>query len=205
MMTIPAGVAFSTAADGDLRNSPSDRTLFASRLRISDRWATVDQIHGSGVVRAGGPGPSGRHDAVFTTVPGLPVAVFTADCLGVALRAEGAAGVAHAGWRGVEVGVVPALVEAMTAAGFAPTGAAIGPGIGPCCFEVGSDVASRFPATASTTTWGTPSVDLRAAVRAQIGSIEVWESSVCTMCAPGLHSHRVDATSARMAAVAWIT
>ncbi len=205
MRPVPTGAAFSTAGDGDLRGNSSDRARFSRRFGISNRWATVEQVHGAGVVEVNGPGPAGRHDAVFTTHGGLPVAVFTADCFGVVLHAEAAAGVAHAGWRGVEAGVVPALIEAMTGAGHAPKRAAIGPGIGPCCFEVGAEVLGRFPQSVSETTWGTPSVDLRAALRAQLEGLRIWESTDCTMCTSGHHSYRSDGTSARMAAVAWIT
>jgi hypothetical protein len=201
-MTAP-WVAFTDAADGDPRHDPAARRRVAVRLRISDRWAVVRQVHGAGVVAVDCPGDAGEADALWSATPSLPLAVFTADCLGVALRAEWAVGVAHAGWRGVEAGVVPALIEAMRAAGAAPVEAVIGPGIGPCCFEVGAEVADRFPAHVARTRWGSVSVDLAAAVTGQLGRIPVTRAGGCTCHESGYHSHRRDGTSMRMAALAW--
>jgi len=199
------GVAFTTADEGDIRGNPAERAAVAGRLGISRQWAVSDQVHGRVVVRAEAPINHGEADALFTTRTGLPLAVFTADCLGVALISEAAVGVAHAGWRGIVAGVVPALLEAMTAAGVPPERAALGPGIGPCCYEVGGEVAAQLPEHVSETTWGTVSVDLPSAVRSHLGDIPVWEAGSCTRCSVGFHSHRADATSARMATISWLT
>jgi copper oxidase (laccase) domain-containing protein len=110
------GVAFTTADEGDIRGNPAERVVVAERLGIPQQWAVADQVHGRVVVRAETPVNHGEADALFTTRTDLPLAVFTADCLGVALISEGAVGVAHSGWRGVAAGVVPALLEAMTRA-----------------------------------------------------------------------------------------
>ena len=199
------GVAFTTAAEGDIRGNQAERAAVAGRLGISGDWAVADQVHSRVVVRAETPINHGDADALFTTRTGLPLAVFTADCLGVALISELAVGVAHAGWRGVVAGVVPALQEAMTNAGVPPERAAIGPSIGPCCYEVGAELAAQLPDHVAETTWGTVSVDLAAAVRSQLGDIPLWEAGSCTRCSAGFHSHRADATSARMATISWIT
>lgn len=199
-----AGVVFSDAGDGDLRGAPSRRAFFSSVLGIPAEWATVKQVHGSVIERARSPGLIGEADGIWTTKANLPVAVFTADCLGVVLAAEGAKGVAHAGWRGAAQDVVGALFEEMAAAGFRPTSAAIGPGIGPCCFEVGDEVSARFPDSQSSTTWGTQSVDLARHITAGLGIDDVWSAGLCTMHDPGWFSHRRDHTKSRMAAVAWI-
>jgi copper oxidase (laccase) domain-containing protein len=76
--------------------------------------------------------------------------------------------------------------------------------IGPCCFEVGTEVAERFPAQQATTTWGTGSVDLRAAAAEQLDGIALLASPACTRHDAGYHSHRRDATTERMAAIAWL-
>ena len=199
------GVAFTAASDGDVRGEPVDRATASSLLGIDDRWATVTQVHGSTVVRASASGDRGSADAVFTTEKDLPVAVFTADCIGVALIGAGAVGVAHAGWRGVAAGVVPALAEAMHGVGRPPRGAAIGPGIGPCCYEVGQEVIAEIPGSAATTTWKTESVDLVQAIRRQLVGLPVWASAECTLCGKGFHSHRRNSTPERMATIAWIT
>lgn len=199
------GIAFTTAEDGDVRGDQVARDEVAAQLGIPRPWAVVEQVHGSTVVRATEPVNFGPADALFTTEADLPLAVFTADCLGVALIADGAVGVAHAGWRGVVAGVVPNLIEAMTEAGFPPQRAGVGPGIGSCCYEVGAEVAERLAGFVSETTWGTVSVDLPGAVRDQLGALDIWEAGECTMCSAPFHSHRVDATPARMGTIAWIT
>jgi hypothetical protein len=80
-------------------------------------------------------------DVVVATTPGVPVGVLTADCVPVLLASAGGEAVAavHAGWRGLAAGVVAAAVEALvSAAAVGPErlAAAIGPHIGPCCYEV---------------------------------------------------------------------
>jgi copper oxidase (laccase) domain-containing protein len=133
------------------------------------------------------------------------LAVFTADCFGVVLIAAGAVGVAHTGWRGAAAGVIPALVGEMRRHGHQPHLAAIGPGIGPCCFEVGPDVTGRFPLDVAETTWGSASVDLVGAIRRELEGIEVWLSGACTMHQPGLFSHRQSRTLLRQATITWVT
>jgi hypothetical protein len=198
------GVAYSSAGDGDLRNDPEARRQLSADIGIAREWATVRQVHGGLAIEAIGSGVLGEADAVYTIRPGLPAAVFTADCLGVAIEADQGVGIAHAGWRGVVAGVVENLRTAMNAAGRTPLRAAIGPGIGPCCFEVGPEVAERFPANTSTTTWGTASVDLPAAVASRLEGLEVWQAGTCTRCSEGFFSHRRDGTPARMAAIVWL-
>lgn len=199
------GVAFTNARDGDLRNDLAARRLIATDLDVASNWATVRQVHGGRVVEARGPGDLGDADAIHTERSGLPAAVFTADCLAVALEADDGVGIAHAGWRGVVAGVVATLRTAMSKAGRIPVRAAIGPGIGLCCFEVGDEVAEQFPAHRSTTTWGTQSVDLPAAVASQLVGLDVWQSETCTRCADGFFSHRRDGTAARMAGIVWLS
>jgi len=197
------GVAFSERSDGDLRNELARRAA-ASAIGLVPEWAEGQQVHGNHVVRVGSPGSSGEADALWTSEPGLPVAVFTADCLGVVLTAPGAVGVAHAGWRGAAGDVVGRLRDAMTTAGHPPQRAAIGPGIGPCCFEVGPEVAERFPPHAALTTWGATSVDLPAVVIERLGGLETWSTGACTMHEDGWFSHRSDATRQRLAAIGWV-
>lgn len=198
------GVVFGDAGDGDaLRDEQARRRLCAAVGVVPD-WAWMRQVHGTAVVRATAPGVLGEADAVFSTVPGLPLAVGTADCFPVVLIGGGVIGIAHAGWRGIADGVVRALRAAMTAAGGAPNAAAIGPGIGPCCFEVGGDVAARFPGCEALTTWGAASVDLRRAIRRDLAGLDVWVAESCTMSDDGFHSHRRSGTTQRQVAVAWI-
>lgn len=203
MIRFPAA-AFTEAVDGDQRFDLAARAAVANALGIPAAWATVSQVHGSRVVEADHPGDQGEADALFTTLPSLPLAVFTADCAGVVVQAEGGVGVAHAGWRGAEAGVVVRLVETMRAAGLGPRSVLVGPSIGPCCFEVGPEVVARFPGVVALTSWGTPSVDLRQAVVDQLGGLEVTVVAGCTRHDAGWLSHRKDATTSRMATVAWL-
>jgi YfiH family protein len=199
-----AGAAFTHADDGDIRNDGAARAAVSAQLRVVAEWATLTQVHGDKVVEATGPGNWGEADAVFTTVIGLPLAVFTADCAGVLLIGEGTVGVAHAGWRGAASGVVRELANSMERAGHAPSHAAIGPSIGPCCFEVGTEVADRFPGYGASTTWGTSSVDLWKSLVAQLDGMDVWSARMCTRHEPGWFSHRKNATDSRMASIVWI-
>lgn len=193
------GAAFSTGNEGDLRTS--DRGAISNVLGISTDWATVSQVHGAHHVTVDQAGPAGEADAIVTTTQGLPIAVFTADCGGVVLESDPAVSVVHAGWRGAAAGVVAAAADAMPGA---VVRAALGPTIGPCCFEVGDEVATEFPDHVATTTWGTTSVDLRAAIRAQVPGVEWWTADACTRCDEAFYSHRRDATPARMASLGWM-
>ena len=198
------GAAFTDAADGDQRNDLRSRSAVSSWLGISRSWATVRQVHGATLIRAEAPGELDDADSMWSDVPGLPLAVFTADCFGVVLKAKSAVGVAHAGWRGAAAGVVLGLREEMTRQGYEPIVAAIGPGIGPCCFEVGPDVAERFPRDVAETRWGATSVDLAASLRRQLEGLEVWLSGACTMHETGFYSHRRSRTALRNATITWV-
>jgi YfiH family protein len=123
--------------------------------RLSAGWpdaeglATAKQVHSDQVLKATQPGHCGPGDALISDEPGVTVAIRTADCLPVVIvdpRTRAVAAV-HAGWRGVVAQIAPKAVEAMRLEfGSRPEDLeiAIGPGIGPCCFEVGPEVAVRF-------------------------------------------------------------
>lgn len=197
------GVAFTDGSDGDIRNDPAARRAVAERLGVSRQWAETQQVHGSEVRRVASPVVAGEADALWTGEPGLPLAIFTADCFGIVLGAPGAVGVAHAGWRGAASGVVTRLREEMSDSGHPPERAAVGPGIGPCCFEVGAEVAEKFPGHVAETRWGTTSVDLHGFVVGQLEGLEVWSSGGCTMHEEGWFSHRATGTTSRLATIGW--
>jgi YfiH family protein len=185
------------------------------------------QVHGCELAFHSGPrksGPFGRPGVEIPEVdghvvrePGLAPLVLAADCLPVALAGPGGAAILHCGWRGLAAGIVAAGVEATAA-----TAAAIGPGIGPCCFEVGSDVVEAFsflgeeiplapaaPARAGSDPPAPPRLDLAEVARlllraAGVERIEV--AGLCTSCERGLFfSHRRDGDrSGRQAGVVWI-
>lgn len=198
------GAAFGTAAEGDARADARRRRAWAEMLGVPEAWATVRQVHGATVHRAEGPGDLGEGDGIVTDRPGLTIAVATADCVPVVVAGRRSVGVIHAGWRGILAGVVPATLEALVNLRDEPLRAAVGPAIGPCCYEVGPEVADRFPRHRALTTWGTTSVDLVAAVRDQLGDLEVWAAGICTRDSTWLWSHRRDATRERQVTVAWL-
>ena len=151
------------------------------------------------------PGRSGEGDALATAVRRLPLAVFTADCAGVVIETAEAVAVVHAGWRGAAAG---AVAEAVAYLELELEGevlrAAAGPVLGPCCFEVGPEVAALFPGRRSRTSWNTESVDLEAAIRAQAPKASWWSAGACTRCGQDWFSHRRDGSAARTAAIGWL-
>lgn len=203
MSEAAAGRAFTGPDHGDMRGDGSARHAVAERLGISPDWATLTQVHGGRALQVEGPGPAGEADGMVTTRPGLPLAVFTADCLGVVLAGPGGVGVAHAGWRGLAAGVLQATIDLMDRVDAPPRTAAIGPAIGPCCFEVGEEVAELFPDHVATTTWGTTSVDLAGAAAGILDGLEVTLDPLCTACGGGF-SHRATGTPSRQAALGWL-
>ena len=206
MILVPGGdgVAFTEAEDGDQRQDRKNRNAVSAALGLPGEWASVTQIHGDTVYRVDGPGLIGDGDGLWSTVPRLPLAVFTADCFGVVLHAPDAVGVAHAGWRGARAGLVTRLRKEMADAGHDPTRAALGPGIGACCFEVGEEVATEFGRFRSMTTRGTTSVDLAASIGSELSGLEVWSTDSCTLHHPGWFSYRRDQTPLRLATIGWL-
>lgn len=191
--------------------------VLASRRRavVDLPWTWLQQVHGADVVtvRAPGEGAGARADAAVTAVPGAALAVTTADCVPVVLLADGAVGVAHAGWRGLLAGVVGAAVTAMDDLGHPADRAVIGPSISPARYEFGPDdldqVASRWgDGVRSVTATGDPALDVVAGVRvalAEVGVTKVAQAGGCTATdAARYWSHRARAESGRMATVAWL-
>ena len=124
-------------------------------VRGSENWlegrpaATLQQVHSAVVIEARACGPAGEGDALTTDGHGLWIAVRTADCYPVILADERRRAVAmvHAGWRGTAAEIVKRTVHSMEERYGTRAGdlvAAVGPGIGGCCYEVGSEVAEKF-------------------------------------------------------------
>lgn len=198
------GIAFSEASDGDLRGDSHARSDACATLGIPRAWAVVSQMHGSTILPATEPGNLGAADGIITQTQMLPIAVATADCIPVVIIGTSSRVIVHAGWRGVAAGVVRNAVRAMHDLDDRVRGGVIGPHIGPCCYEVGSDVVDAIGGYDADTTWGSQSVDLGAAIREQLGGVEVEDEEMCTMHDSRFHSYRQDATSQRQMAVAWI-
>jgi YfiH family protein len=110
-----------------------------------ERLALNLQVHGNRVLRAQPGQRDTPADGLWTEEPGVPLLAMTADCLPIALvRTDGTPAVAviHAGWKGLLAGIVAAGVDAL--GGARGLTAAIGPAIGPCCYEVGEEVATPY-------------------------------------------------------------
>jgi polyphenol oxidase len=159
-----------------------------------ERLAQGRQVHGTRVV-VDGQGIE-EADGQVISDPGVGAMVLVADCLPVALAGPERVGVVHAGWRGLAAGVLEGGVEATGA-----VAAAIGPGIGPCCYEVGDDVRAVFGTSERT-------LDLKAIARARLeaaGVRDIHDCGLCTSCdAERFFSHRRDrGVTGRQAGLAW--
>ncbi len=206
----------------------TNRALVAQAAGAMPVW--LEQVHGTDVHRVvAGPSPGDasmhapmqapRADASVTDVPGVVLAVLTADCLPVLLAdARGrVVGAAHAGWRGLAGGVLERTVEAMRdLATDAQLLAWLGPAIGPEAFEVGVEVRERFcdvdaraerafqPAAHP----GKWFADLHALARLRLGRCEVHAVSGVSRCtvrdARNFYSYRRDGSCGRMATLVWM-
>ncbi len=173
--------------------------------------AWLEQTHSARVLEAR-PGRCGRGDALVTRRPGLALSVAAADCVPVVVAGAGRVAVVHAGWRGIAAGVVDRAVERLGEA--AGLQAWIGPAIGPCCYEVGPEVARRVEAASGPSAVragerGRPHLDLPGAVGLQLaarGVDRVRDFATCTRCHPELlWSYRGEGPAAgRNLTFAWL-
>ncbi len=206
----------------DPRDVARNRARLQACLPSAPRW--LDQVHGAGVHVAGPEPLSGgvepRADAAATRTPGVVLAVLTADCLPVLLAdTRGrAVAVAHAGWRGLALGVLERSVEALRelAGPGAEVAAWFGPAIGPGAFEVGDDVLRAFcDQDAGCTVAFAPGVregkwfaDLYRLARMRLagaGVQRVGGGGHCTVEeAQRFYSYRRDRASGRMASLIWL-
>lgn len=176
---------------------------FGTRLAplSQEGMASLKQIHSAASFVVDRPGLAGEGDALITRQPGVVVSVRTADCYPILLADPVARAVAaiHAGWRGADARIVQKVVERMSAEfGTRPENitAAIGPGIGGCCYQVGDEVARKFGMS------GAGKLDLARENANQLegaGVLGRWISVMnsCTYCRPQqFHSYRRDGEQA---------
>jgi polyphenol oxidase len=212
-----ASLNLGTATADDPASVARNYDLVGSALGIEPGWvARMAQVHGAEVAVVRRPPDADRLpavDAMVTDRPGLALSVRVADCVPVLLAdaASGVVGCAHAGRAGLAGGVVPRTVEAMRGLGASRLQAWIGPYVCGGCYEVPeqmrADVTAVVPEADSTTTWGTPALDIGAGVEAQLraaGCTVVEVPRRCTREDPDLYSHRRDGDRAgRSAGVVW--
>jgi YfiH family protein len=204
------GVLTDDAADAVVEN----RGRLATALGLEPARIPIGlQVHGTELAIHTGPqqpSPFAQPGSAIPEVdghvvaaPGLAPLVFTADCLPVALSGPGGAAMLHCGWRGLAAGIV-----AKGAAAVGATDAAIGPGIGPCCYEVGPEVLDAFAdlgeGIAAKRMLDLPEVARRLLLAA--GVERVASAGVCTSCESDLFfSHRRDAgRTGRQGSLVWI-
>jgi polyphenol oxidase len=169
-----------------------------------DHWLENKQVHGSDVrvvteLPAPGADPV-EADGIATTLEDVAAVVITADCLPVALIAPEAVAMIHAGWRGLAADVLKRGVEQLREAGAeGDIHAAIGPGIGVCCYEVNTHVHRAFMRYGRGTARLSNHAHLKSIARLQMQAAglaldHVHDVDICTMCAPRslFHSHRRD-------------
>jgi hypothetical protein len=173
-----ATAAFTTRDFGSARESFKPlASLGIDPTRIVSAW----QVHGVELARHDGDEAPAEADGHVLTDPGMVGLVFGADCLPIALVGPGGAAIVHGGRRGLEQEIALRGASAVEA-----TAAAIGPGIGPCCYEV--DL------------WREAQRQLRAAGVEQIAAAEL-----CTRCETELFfSHRRDGDPRRQAGLVWL-
>jgi YfiH family protein len=174
--------------------SPFDAGAIAllAELGVGDRPpAFLRQVHGADVARADAGGLAGRADVLASDRPGLPLAIFTADCLPIVLYdpVNRRLAMAHAGWRGTALGVAGAAARALVEAG-GDAGrfvAAIGPSIGPCCYEVDRPVIERLDAAfpGGWHQWVTPAEPGR-------WMLDLWRANEDQLRTAGVPPERID-------------
>jgi YfiH family protein len=194
------------------------RNRAALKEQLGVQLAYIRQVHGTDVRRVIDP-PVEPTDAIelpecdgqATAMPGVAPMVMTADCLPVAVAGAGAVAMLHAGWRGLAGGILAEGVDAVRELGAEGSlQAAIGPGAGPCCYEVGEEVHAAFTDQDLDIRRGR-NLDLKAIAREQLrraGVGVVHDVELCTICGDPtlLFSHRRDGgITGRQAGVVWLS
>lgn len=199
----------------DPRNVAENRRRVAAALALPSEPHWLEQVHGTTILDldAAAAGPA---DGAVTGRPGVVCAVMTADCLPVLMtdRQGTRVGAAHAGWRGLAAGVLPAAVAAMRRPA-SELLAWLGPAIGVEAYEVGDEVRAVFLANDPgardafvPNERGRWQADLYALARrslAAAGIGAVHGGGACTFAQPDTYfSHRREAPCGRMASMIWL-
>ncbi len=196
-----ARAAFSTRSAGSAKES---HAVLAMALGLDpSRIAVNRQVHGAELSYGQAAlADTPEADGHVIAAPGIAGLVYTADCLPVAVAGPGGVAMLHCGWRGLGAGIIDRGAAAVNA-----THAAIGPGIGPCCYEVGDEVLMAFSPLGEGIATGRM-LDLHEVARRlllQAGVEEIESAAHCTRCEEELFfSHRRDGGPGRQAGVAWL-
>jgi polyphenol oxidase len=191
----------------------ANRRALAAEIRAR-RIVWMGQVHGTdvAVVDAQSPGDIQDVDALVTDVPDLAIAVLVADCVPLVVSGTRAVAVVHAGRRGMQHGIVSTTISALRDLDQGPLRARLGPAICGRCYEVPAamrdEVAAAVPEARTSTRSGTPGLDLRAGLRAQLhaaGVTAVEVTDICTAEDASYFSYRRDGVTGRFAGAAIIT
>jgi purine-nucleoside/S-methyl-5'-thioadenosine phosphorylase / adenosine deaminase len=205
-----ASLNLGVRTDDDAENvAENRRRLFDSVGVRADDVAMNRQVHGATVRRAAAGVRDAPGDGLWTDEPGRPMLAFTADCLPIALAGtNGAPALAllHAGRLGLLAGIVAAGRAAL---GPGHVAAVVGPGIGPCCYEVGEEIRDEYRARFGAHTVRGRNLDLWSAAESALresGVDGVERTDLCTACHPELFfSHRRDGgVTGRQGAIGYV-
>lgn len=193
----------------DSENVDENRRRLCETVGVdSERLALNRQVHAATVNRAEAGERTRDGDGLWTDEPDVPMLAFSADCLPIALaRVEGSPGLAllHAG----RMGLLEGIVEAGVAALGSPIAAIIGPGIGPCCYEVGEDILAAYRARFDPGVIQGRNLDLWTAaedVLREAGVEAIERVDVCTACDDRFFSHRRDGpVTGRQGVIGYVT
>ncbi len=206
-----ATVLMTGVADGDASGTVSA----GGGLDVGADWTWLHQVHGADAVEVTVPGGAAgtRADAAYTRAAGCTLAVRVADCAPVALMADGGGvAVAHAGWRGLQAGILGTTASGLAGLAGGTMRAVVGACIHPCCYEFGEEdmaglVKQYGSGVRQTARSGRTALDLPAAVRAALaaaGVAEVEVEAACTACDDRYWSFRATGCHERQAMAAWL-
>jgi YfiH family protein len=217
--TLPGGARalFTTRAEGNLstmrgpghEHGRRERDRLCVELELG--WLCASrQVHGTTVRRVRAAGGRGGEalavdaDGHATALRGVGAMVLVADCLPIVLGSRGAVAAVHAGWRGLAGGVIEEGVRALRElGGERELAAVIGPGAGPCCYEVGPEVHAAFGAQGEGRHIDLPALAHERLLAAGVRHVEA--VGLCTICDERFFSHRREGLRAgRQAGIAWL-
>ena len=215
-----ASLNLSSRVGDDRQAVEENRRSVLRGLGVEGRsFVALNQVHGDAIVQVSRrAGRSIEADALWTDDPGAVLAILVADCVPILVAHRGGTMVAaaHAGWRGTVAGIAGKLVQRLKRAGFPPEElfVALGPAIGPCCFQIDDDTAAELAAAfpragtalgrdasqrAFADLWA---LNRQSLVAAGVNPDRIDTVAACTRCTETLFSFRRDAgTTGRQAAV----
>ena len=185
----------------DPRCVERNRELLKKTIGV-EKIIFANQIHSATIVYVGDPSLTPTCDGLITDKTDIALAIMSADCYGVLLKAEHAIAALHAGRAGAMKGIVSKAIEMMREDfGEEKIEAIISPGIGVCCYEVGEEILSQCDPVYVRGTH----LDIKAMIVDQLKryGAEYHDYGICTCCNPDYYSYRREGVTGRFASVIW--